>query len=499
MVKKVEKEVRVRYAPSPTGFLHIGNARTAIFNYLFARHAGGKFIIRIEDTDQKRNIEGGEESQLHYLKWLGLEWDESVDVGGPYGPYRQMERLDLYRNYCQELLNKGLAYKCYCSEEELKAERQWQMDHGKTPRYSGKCRHLSDEQKAAYEAEGRKPTVRFKVPEGLTLAFDDMVKGHVSFQSDDVSDFVILKQNGVPTYNFAVVVDDHLMEITHVLRGEEHISNTPKQLMLFRAFGWEEPTYGHMTLIVNERHKKLSKRDNSIVQFIEQYKNLGFLPEALFNFIGLLGWSPKGEEEIFSKADFIKIFDAKRLSKSPAMFDKSKLEWMNGQYISKLSEEDYLRLTIPHLQQAGLLPERMTEEQEKWAKRVALLYQEQLHYGAEIVDLATMFFDRHTDFSSDRLTKDEKKILAGEHADDVLRTFTRELKNLTEWTEEAIAPKIKATQKETKQRGWKLYMPIRVIATGSAHGPELPAALELIGRDVVLARLEHYLSIREKV
>ncbi len=493
----VTEEVRVRYAPSPTGFLHIGNARTAIFNYLFARHAGGKFVIRIEDTDQKRNVEGGEESQLKFLKWLGLEWDESVDVGGAYGPYRQMERLDIYKKYWQELLDKGLAYKCYCTEEELKAERETQMANKQAPHYSGKCRHLTAEQIAQYEAEGRKPTIRFRVTEDQKIEFDDIVKGHVSFNSNDVSDFVIVKQNGVPTYNFAVVVDDHLMKMTHVLRGEEHISNTPKQIMLFNAFGWQPPVFGHMTLIVNESHKKLSKRDNSIVQFIEQYKNMGFLPEALFNFIALLGWSPKGEEEIFSREDFIKMFDADRLSKSPAMFDKSKLEWMNGQYINKLSAEEYVKFTLPFLIDADLLPAQMTPDQERWATRVVLLYQEQLHYGAEIVQLSDMFFNKS--IVNDDLTKDEQKILAGEQVNEVLSVFNRELKSLAEWKAEAIAPKIKVVQKETKQRGWKLYMPIRVVATGSQHGPELPEALELLGKDIVLKRMERYLDAQATV
>jgi nondiscriminating glutamyl-tRNA synthetase len=497
VVNALTEEVRVRYAPSPTGFLHIGNARTAIFNYLFARHAGGKFIIRIEDTDLKRNVEGGEESQLKFLKWLGLEWDESVDVGGEYGPYRQMERLDLYKKYWQELLDKGLAYKCYCTAEELKAEREEQMANGQTPGYSGKCRHLTEEQIAQFEAEGRKPTIRFRIPGDQKIEFDDIVKGHVTFDSNDVSDFVIVKQNGVPTYNFAVVIDDHLMKMTHVLRGEEHISNTPKQIMLFHAFGWEAPVFGHMTLIVNENHKKLSKRDNSIVQFIEQYKNMGFLPEALFNFITLLGWSPKGEEEIFSRDEFIKLFDASRLSKSPAMFDKSKLEWMNGQYIKKLSKEDYVKMTLPYMADAGLIPAEMTDAQRDWVTRVVLLYQEQLHFGADIVNLCDMFFNKNIEKTE--LTKDEQKILEDEQVNDVLSVFNRELKSLAEWTAEAIAPKIKVTQKETKQRGWKLYMPIRVIATGSAHGPELPEALELLGRDLVLKRLDHYLTTHQTV
>ena len=304
----MSSEIRVRYAPSPTGHLHIGNARTALFNYLFARNKGGKFIIRIEDTDSKRNIEGGEESQLKYLKWLGMDWDESVDVGGEYGPYRQSERNDIYQKLYQELLDKGLAYKCYCTEEELEAEREAQMEKNETPHYSGKCRHLTAQQQASLEAEGRKPSIRFAVPQGKVYTFNDMVKDEVSFESDGIGDWVIVKKDGIPTYNFAVAVDDHLMKISHVLRGDDHISNTPKQLMIYEAFGWETPIFGHMTLIVNERRKKLSKRDESIIQFIEQYEELGYLPEALFNFITLLGWSPGGEEEIFSKEEFIKIF-----------------------------------------------------------------------------------------------------------------------------------------------------------------------------------------------
>lgn len=237
------KEVRVRYAPSPTGHLHIGNARTALFNYLFARNQKGKFIIRIEDTDRKRNIEGGEESQLKYLKWLGIDWDESVDVGGDYGPYRQSDRNDIYEKHYTELLEKGIAYKCYCTEEELEQEREGQIAKGDNPQYSGKCRHLTPEDQQKLEAEGRKPSIRFKVPQGRVYSFDDMVKGHVSFESDGIGDHVIVKKDGIPTYNFAVTIDDHLMEMSHVLRGDDHISNTPKQLMIYEAFGWEPPIF----------------------------------------------------------------------------------------------------------------------------------------------------------------------------------------------------------------------------------------------------------------
>jgi nondiscriminating glutamyl-tRNA synthetase len=392
------KEVRVRYAPSPTGHLHIGNARTALFNYLFARNQNGKFIIRIEDTDQKRNIEGGEESQLHYLKWLGIDWDESTDVGGEYGPYRQSERNDLYKKYYEELLEKGLAYKCYCTEEEIEQEREEQIARGEMPRYSGKHRNLTADEREAFEKEGREPSIRFRVPENKVYRFNDMVKGDISFESDGMGDFVIVKKDGTPTYNFAVAVDDHLMEITHVLRGEDHISNTPKQMMIYEAFSWDIPTFGHMTLIVNDQRKKLSKRDESIIQFIEQYEELGYLPEALFNFIGLLGWSPVGEEEIFNREQFIGMFDPARLSKSPAVFDTQKLTWMNNQYMKKLELDKVVELSLPHLVKAGKLSENPTEEELQWAKDLVALYQEQMSFGAEIVEMSELFFKTEIEY-----------------------------------------------------------------------------------------------------
>ncbi|MDT9754700.1 glutamate--tRNA ligase [Heyndrickxia coagulans] len=479
-------EIRVRYAPSPTGFLHIGNARTALFNYLFARSKGGKFIIRIEDTDQKRNVEGGVESQLKYLKWLGIDWDESIDVGGEYGPYRQSERLDIYKKYYEELLDRGLAYKCYCTEEELEAEREAQLARGEMPRYSGKCRHLTEEDRKRLEAEGRKPSLRFHVPEGKVYTFNDIVKGEVSFESDGIGDFVIVKKDGMPTYNFAVAIDDHLMKISHVLRGDDHISNTPKQLMIYEAFGFEPPVFGHMTLIVNEHRKKLSKRDGSIIQFIEQYAELGYLPEALFNFIAMLGWSPKGEEEIFSREEFIQIFDPERLSKSPALFDRQKLAWMNNQYMKKLDLDKVVELALPHLVKAGLVPENRTPEEEQWVRKLISLYQEQMSYGAEIVELSKPLF------FTDEITYDDeaKEILSGEHVPEVLRAFLEELDRIEPFEAGEIKKAIKAVQKATGQKGKKLFMPIRVAVSGQTHGPELQSLIELLGREKVKKRLE---------
>ncbi|MCY1120259.1 glutamate--tRNA ligase [Bacillus safensis] len=478
-------EVRVRYAPSPTGHLHIGNARTALFNYLFARSQGGKFIIRIEDTDQKRNVEGGEESQLRHLQWLGIDWDESIDKDGGYGPYRQSERNDIYKKYYEELLEKDLAYKCYCTAEELEAEREAQIARSEMPRYSGKCSHLSKEEEDKLIAEGREPSIRFRVPKGEIIKFDDMVKGDISFETDGIGDFVIVKKDGTPTYNFAVAVDDHLMKMTHVLRGEDHISNTPKQIMIFNAFGWDVPLFGHMTLIVNENRKKLSKRDESIIQFIEQYKNLGYLPEALFNFIALLGWSPVGEEELFTKEQFIDIFDVNRLSKSPALFDMHKLKWVNNQYVKALDLDQVVALTLPHLQKAGKVSEQLTEEENTWVRKLISLYHEQLSYGAEIVELTELFFKEQIEYN-----QEAKEVLAEEQVPEVMASFAGQLEQLESFTPDEIKAAIKAVQKETGHKGKKLFMPIRVAVTGQTHGPELPQSIELLGKDTVLNRIK---------
>lgn len=481
------KEVRVRYAPSPTGHLHIGNARTALFNYLYARSQGGKFIIRIEDTDGSRNIDGGEESQLKYLKWLGLDWDEGVDVGGDFGPYRQSDRNELYKELYNELLEKDLAYKCYCTSEELEAERDAQSAKNEMPRYSEKCRHLTAAEQVERVAEGREPSIRFAVPKGKTYTFNDVVKENVSFESNGIGDFVIVKKDGIPTYNFAVAVDDHNMEITHVLRGDDHISNTPRQQMIYEAFGWEAPKFGHMTLIVNDSGRKLSKRDESIIQFIEQYEELGYLPEAIFNFIVLLGWSPEGEEEIFSKDELISIFDANRLSKSPAAFDKDKLAWMNNQYIKKMPLETVIELALPHLQKAGALPTDLSAEQREWAHDLIALYQEQLHYGAEIVPLSAQFFNEHIEYD-----EQSQEVLAGEQVPEVMASLKVQLEELETFDASSIKAAIKAVQKETGHKGRNLFMPVRVVTTGETSGPELPAAIALIGKENAVARVAKY-------
>ncbi|MCP8856991.1 glutamate--tRNA ligase [Latilactobacillus fuchuensis] len=485
-----KNKIRVRYAPSPTGHLHIGNARTALFNYLFARHNKGTFVIRIEDTDTKRNIADGEKSQLDNLKWLGMDWDEGPDKPGDFGPYRQSERREIYTPLIQELVEKGLAYESYMTEDQLTEQREAQKAAGEAPRYLYEYEGMDDaEIKAvqdAAKAKGLQPVVRLRLPKDHIYKFDDIVKGEISFESDRLGgDFVIMKRDGMPTYNFAVVVDDHLMEITHVLRGDDHIANTPKQLAVYEAFGWTPPTFGHMTLIINtETGKKLSKRDESVLQFIEQYRELGYLPEAMFNFIALLGWSPVGESEIFNRQEFIKQFDPKRLSKSPASFDQKKLEWVNNQYVKTTDNNKIMDLALASLIKAGKIAENPDTKTIEWARHLIALYQDQMSYTAQIVEMADVFFEEPEQLDAEALEE-----LQNETAPIVLKEFSERLNNVTLFTAPRIMAVIKSIQKDTKIKGRQLYMPIRIATTREMHGPSLPDSIELLGKEKVLAHL----------
>ncbi|KFN93251.1 glutamate--tRNA ligase [Tetragenococcus muriaticus] len=483
-------KVRVRYAPSPTGHLHIGNARTALFNYLYARHMNGEFIIRIEDTDQKRNVEDGEKSQLDNLAWLGVDWDEAPEKPGDYGPYRQSERQDIYLPLIEQLLASNRAYKCYCTQEELDEEREAQKARGEILHYSGKCAHLSAEEQAEKEAQGIVPVVRFRVPKNTEYRFNDMVKDEIVFEADNVGgDFIIQKKDGMPTYNFAVSVDDHMMQITHVLRGDDHIANTPKQMMIYEAFGWTPPEFGHMTLIINaDTGKKLSKRDEAILQFIEQYRELGYLPEAMLNFIALLGWSPKGEEEIFSKQEIIDMFESNRLSKSPASFDAKKLEWIGNHYIKQLDVDTLTDMCLPYLQAAGRVDDNPGAESLAWVKKLVRLYQPQMSYAAQIVDLTYLFFDEHP-----ILDDKAKEVLSGENVPAVLKSFRAQLEQMDVVDAPTVKQAIKTVQKETGSKGKNLYMPIRIAVSGAMHGPELPDTVELLGKEKALTHLNKLL------
>ena len=479
-------KIRVRYAPSPTGLLHIGNARTALFNYLYARHHGGDFIIRIEDTDRKRHVEDGERSQLDNLRWFGIDWDESPET---HEKYRQSERLSLYQTYIDALLASGKAYKSYKTEEEIAADREAQEAKGLPPVYISEYAGLTESEIAAYiaecEANGIEPTVRIKVPEGSIYKWHDIVKGDIEFEGKNIGgDWVIQKRDGYPTYNFAVVVDDHDMQISHVIRGDDHIANTPKQLMIYEALGWDAPEFGHMTLIINsETGKKLSKRDTNTLQFIEDYRKKGYLPEAVFNFIALLGWNPGGEEEIFSQTQLIDLFDENRLSKSPAAFDQKKLDWLDNDYIKHADLDKIFDMAKPFLATAGRLDDK--------SKHLVELYQPQLKSIDEIVPLTDLFY---AEFPS--LSDAAKEVLATETAPIVIKAFKEKLEGLADadYVKDNIFPLIKEVQKETGIKGKNLFMPIRIAVSGEMHGPELPDTIYLLGKAKAVNHLAQFVK-----
>ena len=474
-------KIRVRYAPSPTGYLHIGGARSALFNYLFAKKYNGDFVLRIEDTDIERNIPGAEESQINDLMWLGIMPDEGpLNPNPKYAPYKQTEKLELYRSYAQKLIDMGVAYECYCSEDELVEMKENQLANGvKSFKYDRHCLHLTEEEKERYKKEGRKPSIRLKMESNVELAFDDLVRGPMKFNSNDIGDFVIIKSNGIPTYNFAVVIDDHIMEISHVLRGEEHLSNTPKQLQIYKYFGWEPPKFGHMTIIVNEKGKKLSKRDNNILQFMSQYKKLGYIPEAIVNFLLLLGFTPNENREIYNMQEAIEVFDPARLSASPSMFDCHKLAWMNQQYIKDMAEDKYLEFIMPFINETEVA-KTLSEDQKK---EFALIFKTELEVGSDIEARLNNIYAPEFNFSDE-----EKEFLELDSSKIVIAKFIEIVKNY-EATKEGISKLFKEIQSETGIKGKNLYMPVRLKLTGLSHGIEMFHLIGLIGADECIARL----------
>ncbi len=484
----MDNGIRVRFAPSPTGPLHIGGARSALFNWLLARRHGGTMIVRIEDTDLERSSRESEENILNALSWLGIDWDEGIGKGGDHGPYRQTERLPIYREYTEKLLASGQAYHCYCSEEELEAERQDLMARGEMPQYMGKCRNLCDEDKRRYEAEGRKPVVRFRVPVNEDVIIEDLVRGRVVFESNGIGDYVIVKSDGIPTYNFAVVLDDALMEITHVIRGEEHLSNTPRQILLYQALGLNMPVFAHVSLILGKDRSKMSKRHGATA--IEQYQSKGYLPEALANFLVLLGWSPVGEEEIFSLPELVQQFSLDRVAKNPAVFDLEKLNWINGCYIRQTSVERLTEMALPFLREAGYITGEITSDRYEWLKMVVLSVQEYLSYVAEITEYVNIYFDEEIEFENE----EARQVLLGEQIPTVMAAFRDKVQEMAEITPEAVKAMLKALTKELKLGGKHVYMPVRVAMTGQTHGPELFYILPILGQEKILARLHRSLA-----
>ena len=477
------QEVRVRFAPSPTGPFHIGGARSALFNYLVAKHTGGKFIVRVEDTDRKRSTSESEENIKEALRWLGITWDEGIDVGGPDGPYRQTERLDIYKKYTEKLLAEGKAYYCFCTPEELEAEKEEQMSRGETPVYSGKCRNLPKETVEQYLKEGRPYVIRIATPKNEMLEVDDLVRGHVVFDSNKVGDFVIVKSDGIPVYNYCVVVDDALMGITHVIRAEEHLSNTPRQIVLYHALGFPVPAFAHVSLILGSDKKKMSKRHGATS--VQQYRDQGYLADAVVNFLALLGWTPDSDQEIFSRDELCRQFTLDRVAKNPAVFDIEKLNWINFHYMKQLDADQLYDLCLPHLQAAGYASQNPDEKEAAWLKDMVWAMREHVQYGAQIVDAVKLFFT--DDFAPEN--EETAAVLQEETASAVLTMFYNELAALDEVTADTVQPLFKKIQKGLKVKGKFVYMPIRVAITGVMHGPDLNVIVALMGRDKVLGRL----------
>ncbi|NLM40644.1 MAG: glutamate--tRNA ligase, partial [Firmicutes bacterium] len=431
-------KVRVRFAPSPTGFLHVGGARTALYNWLFARKHGGSFVLRIEDTDLARSTDESVQGILEGMRFLGLDWDEGPGVGGSFGPYFQTERIDLYEEYAQKLVEKGRAYECFCTPEELDEQRRIQREQKLDMHYDGRCLRLTEAEKETYRAEGRKPVLRFlSVKEG-ELEFPDIVRGSVKFPNSQVDDFVIMKSDGVPTYNFAVVIDDALMEITHVIRGEDHIPNTPKQIQLYEALGFEVPRFAHIPMILGSDKTRLSKRHGatSVTQFAEE----GYLPDAMVNYLALLGWGYDDSQTLFSREELIEKFSLERVSKNAAVFDFQKLQWMNGVYIRELSLDEFYKRALPYLQQAGLVPEEMTADVEEKARKVLSEMQSRVKLVSEVVEMSRYFFT--DDFAYDE--KAVAKFLLKDQAADILSFLRSKFAEVDSFAEASLAPAFEA-------------------------------------------------------
>ena len=480
--------VRVRFAPSPTGSLHVGNIRTALFAWLFARHNSGSFILRIEDTDVARRVEGAIEEIMDSLRWLGLDWDEGPDVGGDYGPYVQSERLDLYRHAAQQLISQGDAYYCYCSPERLQEMRAEQMKRKQPPGYDRHCRDLPVETWGEKAAEGIRPVVRFKTPLDGQTGFSDVVWGEVKFENSTLDDLVLLKSDGYPTYNLANIVDDHAMEISHVIRAEEFISTTPHHVLLYKALGYEPPLFAHLPRVLGSDRSKLSKRHGAVS--ISEFQKQGYLPEAMVNFLALLGWSLDDKTEIMSRRELIDNFSLERVSKTAAVFNREKLDWMNGVYIRDLSPEDFVRQALPFLDK-GLPAGIKRPLPHDYVRRMMPLIQERAKTLAEVPDLTRFFFVDKLEYQTDLLIG---KNMDKESATRALEISLHRLSALQVFDEESLEGLLRPLAVELELKTGQLFGTLRVAVTGLTAAPPLFQTMAVLGKERCLYRIEAALN-----
>jgi len=479
--------VRVRFAPSPTGWLHIGGARTALYNFLFARKHGGKFILRIEDTDRSRSTEEAIKAIIDDMKWLGLFWDEGPEVGGPYGPYRQIERTELYQQAVQKLVSSGAAYYCFCTPEELEKMRSEALAQKKSFRYPRKCRALSDAEVNERLKRGEKAAVRFKTPLEGKLIVRDIVRGEVEFDLGQLDDFVIARSDRTPTYNLAVVVDDALMKITHVIRGDDHLSNTPKQILIYRALGFPVPEFAHLSMILGPDKKPLSKRHGATAIF--EFRNQGYLPEAMVNYLALLGWSYDDKTTFFTPEELIEKFELSRVSANPAVFDFQKLQWLNGVWIRTLKHEELKQRLIPLVERAY----RDFRTDDPNLDKLLELTRERMKTLSEFVDWTYFYFTGEDNFQLDET--DKEKVFSGEDVFKILRAAYEKLAAVENWSKEEIENALRRLVDELGVKPKKVFQPVRLACTGRLVSPPLFESLEVLGRERTLNRIKKFLTL----
>ena len=481
MVAVPISKMRLRFAPSPTGYLHIGNVRTALFNYLLAKKHRGKFILRIEDTDIARSEQEFEKGIIEDLHWLGIDWDEGPEKGGDFGPYRQSERLKIYDEFAQRLLKENKVYYCYCTKEELDQRNKELLARKENPRYDNRCRNLTDEQKEKYIEEGRKPVIRFKIPEKI-IEIDDLIRGKVSFDTGLMGDFIIMKSDGTPAFNFAVVVDDILMKITTVIRGEDHLSNTPRHIMLFEAFNNKIPEFAHMAMTLGPDGSRLSKRHGATS--VREHRKIGILPEALFNYLALLGWGTKESQEIFTKEELIQEFSLERCKEGAAIFDSTKLTWMNGLYIRKKKPEELVELILPYLKEKNLNGDK------NYLTKIIALERERIKKLSEVPDLIQYFLTEEIKFDAQA-----SEILKKPGVKEILISLREELENLSDFSVDSLETTIRDWTKKNNLKTKDVFHPLRAAISGRTIGPGLFEMMEVLGRERVLRRLREVEAI----
>lgn len=484
--------VRVRFAPSPTGFVHIGSLRTALYNFLYARKMQGNYVLRVEDTDRTRLVEGAVEGMLSAMNWAGVNHDEGVMLSddnkvvqnGDCGPYIQSERLDIYKEHIKTLIDKGDAYYCFCSRSRLDRIREQQKNEGLDPKYDGHCRELSQEEIQDKLDKGEDYVIRMKLPENKSITFNDIVRGKVSIHTSDMDDQVLIKADGFPTYHFAVVVDDHMMDITHVIRGEEWLTSTPKHVLLYQMFGWKAPTFVHLPNILNADRKKLSKRQGDVA--VEDFRNKGYLPEALVNYIALVGWSPEDNKEIFSMPELIEAFSLERVSKSGGVFDTAKLNWVNSHYIKEADTQRLVDLASKFVIKEKLMSEQEVKANNEWLLLAMDTVKDRLDYLAQFPEEIKSFLNS----AMPELEDDAREFMKLEHMMELADELEAKITAADTITLDFVSAMFKEIQKEKGIKGKNLFMGTRVIITGQNHGPDIPMVLSLLGKEKALSRIE---------